>query len=479
VTGVKRTAFQFPSATASAESTRELPPRRRKRSGSNDATNLTLQHHICSNCSRPSLQLQRHKNFHPQALHLQQTAVDQVCSSRDTRISKLQTPSFVWQIKPTIPSVLLHNQSLQLQLSFSSLLPTATPCTTFGNSDLTVTPQDHLLMQPGTVDCPCICPCSTPKCFLPWQLLLPTGIAPGHRPTAAEVRAFEASWHAAARSVPSHRGGGILGHVGMVMPTAQHRLAIPNTVAWIDPVPPVQPLVIPNNTSAVLTSVMVRQHTADLEEFSKFVANMNTLRSLFLDNIDNVLIGHLRDRLLIFAGVHPRDMVQHLIATCAAVTADELESNATALHAPWDPSQPIEGLCVGQSDLSIQSQSQIEPHSRERSSSVRTNSTTSTLVEQTMCSNRAHFFWLTDLHQQMHRPLQPVGWMCLTSARRSSNQSNDSAKRQQLFHTHARHQVPGSSRPIATAVLCFKGHLVHTRDPILPQDPDRPTRPTD
>jgi len=69
------------------------------------------------------------------------TPVDPVCSSRDTRISKLptlslvdctllQTLSFVWQIKPTIPSILLSSQSLQLHPSFSILLPTATPYTT-------------------------------------------------------------------------------------------------------------------------------------------------------------------------------------------------------------------------------------------------------------------------------------------------------------------------------------------------------------
>jgi len=47
------------------------------------------------------------------------------------------------------------------------------------------------------------------------------GITPGHRPTTAEVRAFEASWYEAASSMPSHLGGGILGHVGAVMPAAQ------------------------------------------------------------------------------------------------------------------------------------------------------------------------------------------------------------------------------------------------------------------
>jgi len=63
------------------------------------------------------------------------------------------------------------------------------------------------------------------------------GIAPGHRPTAAEVLAFEASFCAAACSMPSHRGGRILGHVGAVMPALQCQ-AIPNTVSWIDQVPP-------------------------------------------------------------------------------------------------------------------------------------------------------------------------------------------------------------------------------------------------
>jgi len=118
----------------------------------------------------------------------------------------------VWQIKPTIHTLLLYNQSLQLHPSFPSLLPTATPCTTFGTSALAVTPQDCLLTQPRTVDCPYIYPYSIPKYFLPWQLLLPhtiANIAPGHRPTAAEVRAFEASFYAAACSMPSHRGGAL------------------------------------------------------------------------------------------------------------------------------------------------------------------------------------------------------------------------------------------------------------------------------
>jgi len=109
-------------------------------------TRTSTPDQIYSNCSRSSLQLPGPSKSPFQEL--------------------LQTLSFVWQIKPTIPSLLLFSQSLQLHPSFSSLLPTATPYTTFGISDLPVTPQDYLLIQPRTVDCPCICPYSIPKYFL-------------------------------------------------------------------------------------------------------------------------------------------------------------------------------------------------------------------------------------------------------------------------------------------------------------------------
>jgi len=177
-------------------------------------------------------------------------------------------------------------------------------------------------------------------------------IPSGATPTAAQTKAFVASIYAAARSQNSHRGGGLLGHVGAVMPAALYQ-AMANTLPWVDPVPPVQPLVIPAGTNAAVTAVMVRQHTADLEEFSQYITNMNILRSLVLDNIDNTLIGHLRDPMLNFASVHPRDMIQHLLATYAAVTADELEENAAALRAAWDPSQPIVGLWARQTQLQL------------------------------------------------------------------------------------------------------------------------------
>jgi len=175
----------------------------------------------------------------------------------------------------------------------------------------------------------------------------------GITPTAAMVRALKASLYAVACSMPSYQGGGILGLVGAIM-TGPQLLVIPGTLAWVDLIQPVQPLVIPVGTTvAAITSVMICQQTTDMEEFSRFVANIYIIRSLILDNVDNTLIGHLRDQTLNFAGVHPRDLLQHLIVTYATVTADELEENATALRALWYPSQPIVGLWARQTELQL------------------------------------------------------------------------------------------------------------------------------
>jgi len=48
-------------------------------------------------------------------------------------------------------------------------------------------------------------------------------IPSGATPTAAQTTAFVASIYAAARSLTSQRGGGLLGHVGAVMPAAQYQ----------------------------------------------------------------------------------------------------------------------------------------------------------------------------------------------------------------------------------------------------------------
>jgi len=137
----------LPSTKATAHSSSQV-------CSSSDTRTSIHQYCLYSNCSRSSLQAPTTLYFpNLQALSL----VD---------ATPLPTLSFVWQIKPTIPTTLLFHQSLQLHPSFSSLLPTATPYTTFGISGPTVKPKDYLLIQPRTVDCPYIYPYSIPKYFL-------------------------------------------------------------------------------------------------------------------------------------------------------------------------------------------------------------------------------------------------------------------------------------------------------------------------
>jgi len=60
------------------------------------------------------------------------------------------------------------------------------------------------------------------------------------------------------------------------------------------------------------------------------------------------------------------------------VNIDQIMSTAVNNRNPFKRTFRESARIVGQSDLSIQSQSHIEPHSQERSSSARTDSATST-----------------------------------------------------------------------------------------------------
>jgi len=68
-------------------------------------------------------------------------------------------------------------------------------------------------------------------------------------------------------------------------------------------------------------------------------------------------------------------------STNGSKAAPNVAKNVTKSTTTGSTNPKKKAKSVGQSDLSIQSQSHIEPHSRERSLSARTDSATSTLVE--------------------------------------------------------------------------------------------------
>jgi len=99
--------------------------------------------------------------------------------------------------------------------------------------------------------------------------------------------------------------------------------------------------------------MLLCQHTTDVEEFAQFIADMNILRALLVDKVDNTLFGHLRNQTLNFSNVPPRDILQHLIVTHATVTANELEENLAALRDARDLSLPIAGIWACQTELQL------------------------------------------------------------------------------------------------------------------------------
>jgi len=128
------------------------------------------------------------------------------------------------------------------------------------------------------------------------------GFSDGHA-IATMIRAVEACIYAVGCTMPSNRRGGTLGYVGSIMSRPQLLLQ-PGTAAQVDPLQPVQHLVIPNGTTPAAISVLLHRHTTDVEEFNQFIANMNIFLALLVDKVDNTLLGHLRNRTLNLSNVH-------------------------------------------------------------------------------------------------------------------------------------------------------------------------------
>lgn len=67
-----------------------------------------------------------------------------------------------------------------------------------------------------------------------------TPLDPNRPPSARTLRILRKELYANAAAVPSTRGGGAFGHLGMIMPTQDYE-AISGGVAFVDPTVPTVP----------------------------------------------------------------------------------------------------------------------------------------------------------------------------------------------------------------------------------------------
>jgi hypothetical protein len=144
-----------------------------------------------------------------------------------------------------------------------------------------------------------------PITFFPHPEL--TAIPADSVPDFSSLKTIHRQLNANALAVPSTRGGGLLGHLALVIPPAQY-LAQPNAVAWVNPANP-GPLPAPVvGATAAQIAEASRVYKVILEEFKIYATMENNLKRLIIAAVPDTFIKTLKDDNFGYANVTTLDI---------------------------------------------------------------------------------------------------------------------------------------------------------------------------
>jgi len=163
-------------------------------------------------------------------------------------------------------------------------------------------------------------------------------------PTNTSIQVLAREVLANARAIPSIRGGGAHGHLGLVMTDAAYRTltgGIPFTL-------PAHPGDTPTPPAAGATQFesaeQIRIYKATIEELTCASTLREELKKQILGSINCLYLTILKDATFGFSNISIADMIAHLQTTYGTVTHTDLEKNRASISTLWTPSEPIKLL---------------------------------------------------------------------------------------------------------------------------------------
>jgi hypothetical protein len=165
------------------------------------------------------------------------------------------------------------------------------------------------------------------------------------KPTNTTLQLLQRQLYANARSVPSSRGGGVHGHLALLLSDEDYLARA--GIAFIVPVhsgPPPLPV-----GAAAVIAVALRVYTDTIADVTLY-NNLNAaLTAQILSAVKNAsFLSALEDPDYGFSDVSPRYMLIHLRDEYGTLTPEELEKNRASLLEPWNLDDPIEDLWLGE-----------------------------------------------------------------------------------------------------------------------------------
>jgi hypothetical protein len=157
-------------------------------------------------------------------------------------------------------------------------------------------------------------------------------------PTSGSLRfLLQRELYANARQIHSTRGGGVNGHLRLVMTEAAYfaRAQVNFIVAHLHPA-----------ASGLQIAETIRLFAQNVDERRRCCLVSSELKKQILQALPHRCLQILEDDDFGFADASPLAMLQHLQATHGQVRPDDLENNRSLLSAVWNPDDPIEEIWI-------------------------------------------------------------------------------------------------------------------------------------
>lgn len=154
------------------------------------------------------------------------------------------------------------------------------------------------------------------------------------KPTYADIDELRTIIYTAAASIPSTRGGGQHGHLGMVMQPAPYALLAPGTPFDIPATQPVAPIF--QGTGPQIANLH-HVHALALREYQETVHLNRALQKLIIPAMDEVYLKPLYGRHVGLMGQSTQDILQWLVTTYGKITERQISDNRKRLQEAYDP----------------------------------------------------------------------------------------------------------------------------------------------
>jgi hypothetical protein len=161
-------------------------------------------------------------------------------------------------------------------------------------------------------------------------------------PTYESIAALHRQLNANAASIQSHLGDGLLGLLPLTVSAAVYNTL--SATPFLAPVNPGAAPVIPANSSGPQIADLRFTFNTATALFKDYDLADKALKQLLLGAVDDMFVRSLQTKYIGYLNVTTRQLLDHLYAQYARISAADLQDNDVALKTAYDPNLPIETL---------------------------------------------------------------------------------------------------------------------------------------